>query len=132
MKDHNNLEKFIEEAKGRQRNIVFPDTVRNERAALVFLWNGSAKPPVVQRIAAWLFGLVFLANGLMFLGMAVSAHNGDSWILAPNLSLGNSSDENGQWQRCHMIFVCSRVELRAGIDYRCWHGGLIRDSARFG
>jgi hypothetical protein len=83
MEDHESLDKFIEEAKGRQRNIVFPDTVRNERAAWVFLWKGSPEPTVVQRIAAWLFGLLFLGNGLIFLGMAASAHNGDSWILVP-------------------------------------------------
>jgi hypothetical protein len=109
MEDHENLEKFIEEAKGRQRNIVFPDTVRNERAALVFLWNGSAKPPVVQRMAACLFGLCFLANGLMFLAMAVSAHNGDSWILAP-LSLPFIFVTTRRLLRCpHIEYICMGV-----------------------
>lgn len=83
MGDHENLDKFIEEAKGRQRNIVFPDTVRNERAAWAFFWKGSPEPTVVQRIAAWMIGLVFLGNGLMFVDMAASAHNGDAWILVP-------------------------------------------------
>ena len=109
MEDHENLEKFIEEAKGRQRNIVFPDTVRNERAALVFLWNGSAKPLVVQRMAAWLIGLFFLANGLMFLAMAVSTHNGDSWILAP-LSLPFIFVTTRRLLRCpHIEYICMGV-----------------------
>jgi hypothetical protein len=68
MGDRQNLDEFIEEAKGRQRNIVFPDTVRNGRAVDVFFWRGSPAPTLVQRIAAWMFGLLILCNGLTFFG----------------------------------------------------------------
>jgi len=66
-----NLDNFIGEMRARQRNIVFPDTVRNGRAADVFLWRGSAHPAIVQRIAAWMFGLVYAGLGLEFLYLAV-------------------------------------------------------------
>jgi len=41
---------FIETVKARQRNVVWPDPLRNSRAVDVFLWRGSTKPPLVQRI----------------------------------------------------------------------------------
>jgi hypothetical protein len=75
------LDNFIEDVRARQRNIVFPDTVRNERYATVFFWNGSANPTRVQRVAAWMFGLLFIASGLGFLPAAARARDEDhSWI----------------------------------------------------
>jgi len=59
-----NLDTFIEETRERQRNIVFPDTVRNARSADAFFWRGSSRPTFVQRIAAWMFGLGFIAGGI--------------------------------------------------------------------
>jgi hypothetical protein len=71
MGHHRNLGKFIEESNDRQRNIVFPDTVRNTRSADVFFWKGSSHPTLVQRIAAWMFGLAFMAAGMESLILAV-------------------------------------------------------------
>jgi len=59
-----NLDNFIDETRARQRNIVFPDTVRNARSVDVFFWRGSPHPTVIQRIAAWMFGLAFIAAGI--------------------------------------------------------------------
>ena len=69
MAGHDDLDPFLEEAKARQRNIVFPDTVRNGRAVDVFLWRGSPNPTLVQRIAAWMFGVALIISGLLFLSM---------------------------------------------------------------
>ena len=66
MSHRRDLDKFIDETRASQRNIVFPDTVRNGRAIDVFFWRGSPTPTLVQRIAAWMFGLVFIAQGFLF------------------------------------------------------------------
>ena len=72
---------FIDEPRASQRNIVFPDTVRNARAVDVFLWRGSPNPPLVQRIAAWMFGLTFVGLGLAFAPLAVQVLKIDgSWL----------------------------------------------------
>ena len=64
-------DRFIEGIRARQRNIVFPDTVRNARSVDAFLWKGSPNPTLVQRIGAWMFGLSFTGVGaaLCFLGI---------------------------------------------------------------
>jgi hypothetical protein len=47
-----------------------------------FFWNGSANPPLVQRIAAWMFGLLFIGYGLRFIAFAVDEPDGQDhpWI----------------------------------------------------
>jgi hypothetical protein len=70
MSHHRDLDKFIDETRSSQRNIVFPDTVRNGRSVDVFFWRGSPAPTLVQRIAAWMFGLVFIAQGFLFGALA--------------------------------------------------------------
>ena len=68
---HRKLDKFIEETHASQRNIVFPDALRNARSADAFLWRGSPNPPFVQRVGAWMFGLVFMGFGLLSFPLAV-------------------------------------------------------------
>ncbi len=63
-------QKLIEEIRARQRNTVWPDLLINNRGVDAFLWKGSRDAPLVQRIAAWLFGLFFLAAGVAFLDIA--------------------------------------------------------------
>ena|SRR5579863_3211076 len=76
-----NLDKFIDESSANQRNIVFPDTVRNARAVDIFLWRGSPNPPLVQRIAAWMFGVTFVGLGLALSPLAKLALERDrSWL----------------------------------------------------
>jgi hypothetical protein len=69
------LDEFIEESRARQRNIVFPDTVRNGRSVDAFFWNGSPDPPLVQRIAAWIFGLFFIGIGLALFSLVPGTRN---------------------------------------------------------
>ncbi len=81
--DHRrDLDKFIDESRASQRNFVFPDTVRNGRAVDVFLWRGSPDPPLVQRIAAWMFGLLFIGSGLLLFSVAAPKilEEDRSWI----------------------------------------------------
>src|SRR4051794_17621387 len=97
------LDKLMDETRASQRNIVFPDTVRNGRSVDAFLWRGSPHPPLVQRIGAWMFGLVFMGLGLTWLAGTVSTHNKHDnagvWITlaigVPCFSLGVRIFRNG-------------------------------------
>jgi ammonia channel protein AmtB len=71
MSQHRNLDKFLADFRTRQRNVVFPDAVRNARPVDAFFWKGSPHPPLVQRIAAWMFGLVFMGGGMEIFSRAV-------------------------------------------------------------
>src|ERR1700760_4352253 len=51
---------LIEEIKAKQRNIVWPDTLRNGGSVDEFLWKGSSDASLVQRIGAWVFGFTFM------------------------------------------------------------------------
>jgi hypothetical protein len=73
------LSQFIDGVRASQRNIVFPDTVRNGRSADAFLWRGSPDPSFVQQIGAWLFGLSFISLGVVFLWMAAQARGEGNW-----------------------------------------------------
>ena len=73
-------DEFIDEIRARQRNIVFPDTVRNGRSVDAFFWNGSPNPTLVQRIAAWLFCSVFICLGLAFILLTARARDDHDWI----------------------------------------------------
>ena len=55
---------LIEEVKAKQRNIVWPDPIRNSRTVDAFLWRGSPNATTVQRIGAGIFGLFFLSIGI--------------------------------------------------------------------
>jgi hypothetical protein len=76
------LDKLMDETRASQRNIVFPDTVRNGRAVDAFLWRGSPDPPLVQRIGAWMFGLAFIGFGLTFWAVAKEDRHGDGPIFS--------------------------------------------------
>jgi hypothetical protein len=86
-----NLDKFVDETRARQRNIVFPDTVRNGRLVDAFVWRGSPHPTIVQRIAAWMFGLFFVGSGLASLTLDVKARIEDGFsigiVIAATISL---------------------------------------------
>jgi hypothetical protein len=57
--------KFIESIKAKQRNTVWPDTLINSRGVDEFLWKGSPDPSLVQRLAAFIFGLTFVLLGVV-------------------------------------------------------------------
>jgi hypothetical protein len=66
--------KFIEKIKAKQRNTVWPSPMINSRGVDEFLWRGDPDAPLVQRIAAWLFGLVFVLIGLGWFDIAYQKH----------------------------------------------------------
>lgn len=68
----------------RQRNTLWPDALQNSKSVDEFLWKGSAKPPMVQRVGAIVFGLFFLVATLAFSGMAVESRS----VLLTLLALG--------------------------------------------
>ncbi|HSR08288.1 MAG TPA: hypothetical protein VLM42_14135 [Bryobacteraceae bacterium] len=72
-------QKFIDDIKSQQQNTLWPDTVRNGRSVDEFLWKGSPRATLIQRMGAWLIGAFFLFVGVVFLGFARTAN---SWILA--------------------------------------------------
>jgi hypothetical protein len=57
----------IEEIRAKQRNLIWPDTLVNSRSVDKFLLRGSADASLVQRMAAWLWGLAFLAASALLL-----------------------------------------------------------------
>ena len=74
------LNEFLEEARQRQRNVVFPDTVRNARSVDAFLWKGSGNPTRVQRAGAWLFGLTFIGFGACLITFVGAARSDGEWV----------------------------------------------------
>ena len=81
MSRHRGLDKLTEETRARQRNIVFPDTVRNGRLVDAFVWKGSPHPSIVHRIAAWMFGALLMVSGLEFFSEAVKARVEDGFTV---------------------------------------------------
>ncbi len=65
----------IEEVRAKQRNTVWPDTIRNSRSVDAFLWKGSPNAPLVQRIAACIFGFTFILIGLGWVAVAYEKHS---------------------------------------------------------
>ena len=77
--EQEDLDGFIDETQASQSNIVFPNTVRNARGVDAFLWKGSPSPTLVQRMAAWLFGLLFIAMASLFVGLFFQEGDTKSW-----------------------------------------------------
>ncbi|HEY4362002.1 MAG TPA: hypothetical protein VGN17_13580 [Bryobacteraceae bacterium] len=60
-------DQYVADLKARQRNIVFPDTVRNGRAVDKLLWKGDPDAPLVQRIGMLILGICCGGTGLTFI-----------------------------------------------------------------
>jgi hypothetical protein len=67
-------QRLAQELAQKQRNTAWPDTLVNSRGVDEFLWRGSPDAPLVQRIAAWLFGIVFVLVGAAWLVAAYQKH----------------------------------------------------------
>jgi hypothetical protein len=48
---------WSEELEAKQRNLVWPDTMRNSRGVDVLFFKGDPKAPTVQRVGCWVFGI---------------------------------------------------------------------------
>jgi hypothetical protein len=71
----------------RQRNLVFPDTVRNGRSVDAFLWRGVKHPTPVQRIGAFLFGAVYLITGITIISLAMKERSIGAWLFGAGFAL---------------------------------------------
>jgi hypothetical protein len=77
---HNSGPEFLKEIENNQRNVVWPGPLVNSRGVDEFFWKGSPKPTVVQRIAAWLFGLTFIGIAFSLFYLAWSLR-GSAWAV---------------------------------------------------
>ena len=64
------LNRFIDDVKGRQENLLWPNTLVNSKNVDRLLFKGSPNPTLVQRIGAWLFGLLYIGLGFCFVSFA--------------------------------------------------------------
>ena len=88
---HRDLDDYLEDSRNRQRNIVFPDTVRNARSVDAFLWKGSPNPTRVQSVGAWLFGVTFIGMGACFMTFVGEVWKEGDWVglfLVASVSVG--------------------------------------------
>jgi hypothetical protein len=117
-KTNADLQKFIEDIRSRQKNTVWPDSLRNGRSVDEFLWKGSASATLVQRMAAWLIGAFFLFAGVVFLSFARTAN---SWTLAifalAWVLLGAKVFRNGFQKPQHSLDPNGRVARRLFPGY---------------
>ena len=64
------LKKLADDMRAMQSNTVWPDPLINSRGVDAFLWKGSPSPTAVQRVAAWLFGVIYMSAGFILLALA--------------------------------------------------------------
>jgi hypothetical protein len=64
------LDSYIEDIRDRQRNTVFPDTLRGGRSVDELLFKGSPNAPLVQRIGVLILALAYVLVGIVFVSMA--------------------------------------------------------------
>jgi hypothetical protein len=57
---HSHHDPLREDVERRQRNTVWPDSMRNAMVVDGYLWKGNPKAPTVQRVGAAIFGVVFI------------------------------------------------------------------------
>ena len=101
---------FSNDIHQRQRNTVYPDTLRNARSVDSFLWHGSADATMVQRIGAFIFGVVFIPAGAAFPIMLV-----DVWM-----------KENPSW--FGVFFSAVLIALSLAFEYAAFR--MIRNAFR--
>ena len=70
---------LLNDVRARQRNTVWPDTLRNGLSVDGLLWKGCHNATTVQRVGIAIFGLAFLTAGLTF---AYTAYSQRSAIIA--------------------------------------------------
>jgi len=58
------------EYRARQSNVIWPYSLRGQRALFAFLWRGEENPTKLQRIGLWMQGALCLWSGILMLGLA--------------------------------------------------------------
>jgi len=81
---HIDPQRLIDELEVKQKNTIWPGPLINGASVDKFLWSGSARPSLVQSIAAILFGLLFLCGAAAFCSIAIERHS----IIVGIVSLG--------------------------------------------
>jgi hypothetical protein len=69
------LSGLVRELRSRQKNIVWPDPLRNSRNVDEFLWRGSPNATPVQRLGATIFGVFFGAIGAANMDLGHEHHS---------------------------------------------------------
>jgi hypothetical protein len=82
-----NLHCYIESAKDRQRNLTWPELLRNGRFVDEFLWKGARDALLVQRIGAVVLALAYVLIGLTFVSLAIELQRWSEAIFAGLLFL---------------------------------------------
>ena len=59
------------EIEDRQKNTLWPDTLRNSALVDAFLWRGSRNATPIQRIGIFLSGLLFVSPAVLLLRYGV-------------------------------------------------------------
>jgi len=59
MKLENRSRQISDDVRARQRNTIWPDTLRNETTLLGFLWNGCPTATGIQRAGIAVISLIF-------------------------------------------------------------------------
>jgi hypothetical protein len=73
------LDSYIEDVRDRQRNTVFPDTLRGARSVDELLFKGVPHAPLVQRIGVMVIALFYVIIGVAFVLMALEKRD---WFLS--------------------------------------------------
>jgi hypothetical protein len=63
------IPKLIEDIRAKQKNVVWPNPLRNSRGVDELLWRGSSKATPVQRIGIALFGFCYLILAIAMIGI---------------------------------------------------------------
>jgi hypothetical protein len=67
------MDRLLQDLWWRQRNIVFPDTVRNEGVFYRNLARGEQSRDALQRVGMMMAAVIFLFGGCMYLALALGA-----------------------------------------------------------
>jgi hypothetical protein len=71
--------RMLDDIRARQRNTVWPDTLRNGRTVDAFLWKGSPHATIIQRVGIVVFASWSVIAGLFFSSLAHDVYSeGDS------------------------------------------------------
>jgi hypothetical protein len=77
---------FLNELEDKQRNILWHDTSRNDVTLNRFMWNGSPRATVIQRVGLVIFSLLFIGIGLTIVQATTSEIDGMTSLLVLSLT----------------------------------------------
>src|ERR1035437_6152886 len=84
--DKSDLDKFVDDIKAKQNNVVWPGPLANSRGVDAFFWKGSPNPTKIQRVAAWLCAATDIGGALM-LGMLAWKIGGTALIVLGGMAV---------------------------------------------